>query len=309
MNPNYTETFGFDNDFPALRESYDNEYGANELDGSSSEPSSFFQLKLARGRCRVICFHPKSNISLPLMSVSEIVAVIRRWIDEFSTLSRRWTWVQIFENKGAIMGCSNPHPHCQIWASDFIPNEARRKDQSQLIYYHKHGGRVMLLDYVQEELADDGGERILEVNQHWVVLVPFWAFWPYETMILPRVRHIASIDQLTKEEIESLAEIMKHLLIRYDNLFEVSFPYSMGWHGAPTRDTREGQSSEGQLSVAADQYWQLHASYYPPLLRSATVKKHMVGYELLAQAQRDLTAEQAAQKLRQMPLVHYKERN
>lgn len=295
VNPNYSSTFGFDNDFPALREIYNSTHELLQEDAPTLPDDPLFRVKVAKGKCRVICFHPKSNISLPLMSVPEIVTVINQWIDEFNQLGRRYAWVQIFENKGAIMGCSNPHPHCQIWAGDFIPNEARNQDRNQLAYYQKYG-RPLLVDYVEKELRS--GERILEANDDWVVLVPFWAFWPFETMILPK-RHIQRINQLTEPEKESLAEIMKRLLIRYDNLFEVSFPYSMGWHGAPT----------GPAQFDTDQpHWQLHASYYPPLLRSATIKKFMVGYELMAQAQRDLTPERAVERLREMSLVHYKER-
>lgn len=162
------------------------------------------------------------------MSEPEIVAVVNQWINEYKQLGSKYSWVQIFENKGAIMGCSNPHPHCQIWASDYIPNEAHTEDKNQLAYYQSTGGRQLLIDYVEKELAL--GERIVEVNNDWVVLVPFWAFWPFETMLLPR-RSIQRISQLTETDKESLAAIMKRLLIRYDNLFETSFPYSMGWHG------------------------------------------------------------------------------
>ncbi|CAE1228540.1 galT [Acanthosepion pharaonis] len=199
---------------------------------------------------------------------------------------------QIFENKGAMMGCSNPHPHCQVWASSFIPNEPAVKDKTQKSYFKEHGS-PLLVDYVNRELEHK--ERVILANSHWVWLVPFWAVWPYETMLLPR-RHILRLQDLTEEEKDSLSVIMKQLLTKYDNLFRTSFPYSMGWHGAPT----------GSYLKSDQTHWQLHAMYYPPLLRSATVKKFMVGYELLAQAQRDLTAEQAAEKIRNQSDIHYK---
>ncbi|XP_035215098.1 galactose-1-phosphate uridylyltransferase-like [Stegodyphus dumicola] len=193
------------------------------------------------------------------------------------------------------MGCSNPHPHCQIWASSFLPDEPRIEDTQQHEYFNKHK-IPLLLEYLNEEIIRK--ERIVLMNEHWVVLVPYWAIWPYETMLLP-LRHVLRLPDLSADEKYSLADIMKKLLIKYDNLFETSFPYTMGWHGAPTGDTSGVDYS----------YWQLHASYYPPLLRSATIKKFFVAYEMLAQHQRDLTPEQAAEKLRQLPIEHYKFRS
>lgn len=206
-------------------------------------------------------------------------------------LSAQYEWVQIFENRGEVMGCSNPHPHCQIWASDFLPNEALKKDRSQLAHYRRTGS-ALLVDYLQLEMRRR--ERIVIESAHFVVVVPFWALWPFETMLLPR-RACRRLDELTNAERLDLAVIMKRLLVKYDNLFRCSFPYSMGWHGAP------GRGSEGA------EHWQLHAVYYPPLLRSASVKKHMVGYELLANAQRDLTPECAAKRLRDLPDLHYRQ--
>lgn len=218
INPVYTSTFAFDNDFPALLE-------------TAPEPPEIddylFQTKAAAGRCRVICFHPKSNITLPLMTLEEIGKVIDIWIEESVSLGERFEWVQLFENKGAIMGCSNPHPHCQVWASSFLPNEARVKNRTQRDYYIKHK-RPMLMDYVTSELQKQA--RVIVENQHWVVLVPYWAVWPFETMILPK-RHVLRLKDLSSSEQVSLADCMKRLLIKYDNLFQVSFPYSMGWHG------------------------------------------------------------------------------
>lgn len=281
VNPNYESTFVFPNDFPALLEE-----GPDP--GAAEHP--LLVCEAARGTCQVMCFHPWSDITLPLMSLPDIRHIIDKWAEINTELGAKYKWVQIFENKGAVMGCSNPHPHCQVWASSFLPNQPAVKDRTQREYYKKHAS-PMLLDYAHLEAKKQ--ERVVVENEHWVCVVPYWAVWPYETMLLPR-RHVLRIQDLTVPEKNSLADVMKQLLIRYDNLFEVSFPYSMGWHGAPGGGEEEDSS-----------HWQLHASYYPPLLRSASVKKFMVGYEMLAQAQRDLTAEQAAEKLRNLPAVHY----
>ena len=261
---------------------------------SSDDP--LFQSAGARGTCRVMCFSPKSNVTIPLMSVEEIKEVVDTWVEEMISLGQRYKWVQIFENKGAVMGCSNPHPHCQIWASSFMPNEAFVKDANMRQYKEKHGSNL-LQDYAKKEEAKN--ERLVVSNEDWLALVPYWAVWPYETMIIPRHRHILRMTDLTQEERTSLADIMKQLTTRYDNLFECSFPYSMGFHGAPTGPDQD---------TTDNSHWQFHAIYYPPLLRSATVKKFMVGYEMLANPQRDLTAEQAADKLRNLPSVHYKQK-
>jgi UDPglucose--hexose-1-phosphate uridylyltransferase len=188
------------------------------------------------------------------------------------------------------MGASNPHPHGQIWAGDWLPNEPTKEDNGQRIYYEAHG-RPVLVDYAASE--SERGERVVVENEHWVAVVPYWAIWPFETLLLPR-RHILRLPDTTSEERDALADILKRLLTRYDNLFEISFPYSMGWHGAPFTD-------------ADHTHWQLHAHFYPPLLRSATVRKFMVGYEMMAEAQRDLTPEQAAQRLQSLSEVHYKQ--
>ncbi|XP_048734221.1 galactose-1-phosphate uridylyltransferase-like [Ostrea edulis] len=283
VNPNYEGTFLFDNDFPALLK-----------DGPSPPQSSepLFQSAPAYGTCQVMCFHPRSDLTLPLMSQSEVREVINKWAEINTDLGKKHTWVQIFENKGNVMGCSNPHPHCQVWASSYLPNDPAKKHRTQKEYYDKHGV-PLLVDYVRQEVQKK--ERIVLQNDHWVWLVPYWAVWPYETMLLPK-RHVLRIEDLNSDEREALADIMRKLLTKYDNLFEVSFPYSMGWHGAPT----------GEYLQQDNSHWQLHALYFPPLLRSATVKKFMVGYEMLAQSQRDLTAEQAAEKLNSLPDVHYK---
>jgi UDPglucose--hexose-1-phosphate uridylyltransferase len=192
----------------------------------------------------------------------------------------------------------DPHPHCQVWATDFLPNEGRVKHRTQKDYFLKHNGNILLLDYIKRELNDFKKERVVIDNEHWIVVVPYWAVWPYETMLLPK-RHVLRLSDLTDEEQIGLGQIMKQLLIKYDNLFNTSFPYSMGWHGAPTGDLINEDCS----------YWQLHALYYPPLVRSATIKKFMVGYEMLAQAQRDITAEYAAEVLRNLSgEIHYKDK-
>ncbi|KAL3182124.1 hypothetical protein MRX96_035148 [Rhipicephalus microplus] len=286
VNPMYESTFTFRNDFPALLEdapSPESEKGADE--------SGLFLMAEARGTCRVMCFHPCSNVTLPLMSQSEVETVIDEWALQTEQLGQTYTWVQVFENKGEIMGCSNPHPHCQIWASSFLPNEPRQKDKSQKAYFEKTG-KPLLVDYVSREVKKN--ERTVLVSDHWVALVPFWAVWPYETMLVPK-RHVTRLYELNAAEKSDLASIMRRLLTKYDNLFSTSFPYSMGWHGAPT-----GEYLNQDVS-----HWQLHATYLPPLLRSATVQKFMVGYEMLAQPQRDLTPEQAADTLRALPEVHY----
>ncbi|HEY2123198.1 MAG TPA: galactose-1-phosphate uridylyltransferase, partial [Chthoniobacterales bacterium] len=202
-----------------------------------------------------------------------------------------YQWVQVFENKGDIMGCSNPHPHGQIWASDFLPNEPAKEEKRQLAHFNETGS-VLLLDYLN--LEKEQGTRVVVEHRDWVALVPYWATWPYEILLLPR-RQVGRLPDLTGSERSSLAEILKRLLTRFDNLFEVSFPYSMGWHGAPFGINEIG-------------HWQLHAHFCPPLLRSATVKKFMVGYEMLAEAQRDLTPEQVAETLRNQSEIHFKER-
>ena len=279
VNPDYKGPFVFTNDFPALLE----ETAATEL----ADP--LFRAQTVRGTARVICFSERHDQTLAEMKPRDIAAVIDLWADQLEDLSRTYNWVAIFENKGALMGCSNPHPHGQIWASDFLPNEVATEDLSQRAYLGEHG-RNLLVEYGAREAAD--GARTVVENEHWIAVVPFWATWPYETLLMPK-RHVLRLTDLDAAERSALAEALSALTIRYDNLFETEFPYSMGWHGAPF----------GQDSV---DHWQLHAHFYPPLLRSATVRKFLVGYEMLAEAQRDLTAETAAAQLRALPPVHYK---
>jgi UDPglucose--hexose-1-phosphate uridylyltransferase len=282
QNPPYTSTFVFDNDFAALLA--DGPRGSVGDDG-------FFQAEGETGACRVICFSPRHDLTLPQMDVADIRHVVDVWSEQVVELGANpaINYVQLFENKGAVMGCSNPHPHGQIWASSSVPLEPAKEDEQQRAYLARKG-TPLLLDYLAAELAN--GERLVVENEHWVALTPYWAVWPFETMLLPR-RHVRRVPDLTDDERNALAAILKRLLTRYDNLFETSFPYSMGWHGEPT-DGKEHP------------HWQLHAHFYPPLLRSATVKKFMVGYEMLANPQRDITAEQAADRLRQMSDMHYR---
>ncbi|KAK9967970.1 hypothetical protein ABG768_002325 [Culter alburnus] len=283
VNPEYDSTFMFENDFPALQP---------DAPDPGSDHHPLFQSKAARGICKVMCFHPWSDITLPLMQPAEIRKVIDKWADLIVELGAAYTWVQIFENKGAMMGCSNPHPHCQVWASNFLPNEPTLAERCQRDFLQKHG-EPMLVQYARMEAQAQ--VRVVVENEHWLVVVPYWATWPFQTLLLPR-RHVLRLPELTAQERDSLASIMKRLLTKYDNLFEVSFSYSMGWHGAPT-----GSYLKEDMS-----HWQLHAHYYPPLLRSATIRKFMVGYEMLANEQRDLTPEQAAEQLRKLGEEHYK---
>lgn len=279
-NPDYKETYVFTNDFAAL---------LPDTPAVTHAPSPLLHAETEQGTCRVICFSPRHDLTLAEMQPAEIRRVIDVWATQIEELGQEYRWVQVFENKGAVMGCSNPHPHGQVWAGSALPNEAFKEDQQQRAYFEAHG-RPLLMDYVKLEAAS--GERIVAQNEHWLVVVPYWALWPYETLVLPR-RSVLRLPELLDVERDALADVLKQMLVRFDNLFETAFPYSMGWHGAPTDD--------GDYS-----HWQLHAHYYPPLLRSATVKKFMVGYEMLAEAQRDISAEQAAQRLRELPDVHYK---
>lgn len=280
QNPDYTDTYVFTNDFPAL-------LPAAAADNAGTDP--LFRQENVEGTCRVVCFSPRHDLTLPEMEPEAIRKVVDLWGEQVEELGRKYRWVQLFENKGAVMGCSNPHPHGQVWASSRLPNEPAKEDHQQSRYLADKGS-PLLLDYLQRELQS--GERIVVEEEHWVALVPYWATWPFETLLLPR-RHVAHVNHLHDAERDNLAITLKRLLTCYDNLFETSFPYSMGWHGAPC----------GDEDVS---HWQLHAHFYPPLLRSASVKKFMVGYEMLGEAQRDLTAEQAAERLRGLPARHYR---
>lgn len=297
-NPEYANTFVFTNDFAAL------------LPDTPPAPTahSLLQVESSRGTCRVMCFSPRHDLTLPEMETTAIRGVIDTWAEQVSELGQTYRWVQVFENKGAVMGCSNPHPHGQIWAIDTLPNEPFKEDGQQKQYWEENGSNL-LADYAQ--LEAEAQTRIVVENEHWLAVVPYWAIWPFEMLLLPR-RHVLRLPDLEDNERNSLADILKQMLTKYDNLFETSFPYSMGWHGAPFATSEVSDGTHSSLASTkprrfADQrHWQLHAHFYPPLLRSATVKKFMVGYEMLAEAQRDLTAEQAAARLRDLPDVHYK---
>ncbi len=281
-NPQYTATNVFTNDFAAL---------LPDTPDAPAASNPLMQVQAVRGTSRVICFSPYHNITLPEMAAEDIRKVVDVWAAQTAELGEKYAWIQVFENKGEIMGCSNPHPHGQIWAGDWLPNEIATENVHQRQYFAKHGS-PLLIDYAAAELAS--GERTVVQNDDWLAVVPFWAVWPFEILLMPR-RHVLRLPDLSDTERSGLADILKRLLTRYDNLFEVSFPYSMGWHGAPF----------GQEDYSG---WQLHAHFYPPLLRSATVKKFMVGYEMMAESQRDITPEQAAERLRSVTEVHYKAR-
>ena len=272
VNPAYSGPFVFDNDFPVL------------LSESSDPPASdpVFAAAPATGAARVICYSPDHSLTMAEMDRPAVRALIDTWAAESQALHQRYVAVQVFENKGAMMGCSSPHPHGQIWAGDFVPSEVADEDREQAAWLAEHG-TVLLDAVVLRELA--AGERVIASNAHWLAVVPWWASWPFETMIVAR-DPVDRIEQLEAAARDSLALVLLQVTRAYDALFGVIFPYSMGWHQAPG-------------TVRAASAWRLHAHFFPPLLRSATVRKFMVGYELLAEAQRDLTPETAAAQLRE----------
>jgi UDPglucose--hexose-1-phosphate uridylyltransferase len=281
-NPPYTGTFVFDNDFAALL--------PEEEQATSSPSHPLLASSPERGLCRVVCFSPRHDLTLPELETLEIENVLAAWTRESVDLGAKdfIRYAQVFENKGALMGCSNPHPHSQIWAQSQLPNEVDKELASQSAYFGENR-RPLLIDYLAEERRRN--ERIVFQNNDFTALVPFWAVWPFEIVLMAH-RPAAYLSDLTPAEMNALAEALKQVTTRYDNLFEISFPYSMGFHQAP---------SDGQ----AHPEWVLHAHFYPPLLRSATVRKFMVGYEMLAMPQRDITPESAAQRLQGLPDVHY----
>ncbi len=272
-NPHYVAFFVFDNDFPALRP------GTPEQDATEG-------LLIARGEsgiCRVVCFSPRHDLTLSRMETHAIRQIVDVWAEQQAELSAlpNIRHVQIFENRGAMMGCSNPHPHCQIWATSSIPNEPA-KELEGFLAYQREKSACLLCDYLAQELK--ARERRVYENEHFAAIVPFWAIWPFETLVISK-RHTGSLPTLSNSERDSLADLLKRLTTRYDRLFGVPFPYSMGFHQSPADKTPHPE-------------WHFHAHYYPPLLRSATVRKFMVGFEMLGNPQRDLTAEQAAERLR-----------
>ncbi|MHB1700394.1 MAG: UDP-glucose--hexose-1-phosphate uridylyltransferase [Acidobacteriaceae bacterium] len=279
-NQDYKGIFAFDNDFPSLLPDL-----PTVADASNAVSNPLLMAEPERGVSRVICFHPNHSLTLAQMEREDIVAVVGAWTDEFRTLGSQpfIQYVQIFENRGAMMGASNPHPHCQIWATEHVPMDPAEETETQLAYQEEHG-RCLLCDYLKVEL--ESGERVICANDSFVAVVPFWAVWPFETLILSR-SHFADMTQMNAEQKRGLADILKRVTSRYDHLFGVSFPYSMGFHQRPT-------------DGSAHEEWHFHAHFYPPLLRSATVRKHMVGFELLGMPQRDITPESAAERLRSM---------
>ena len=302
-NPPYTATFTFDNDFPALLPSPPlPALGEGPGVRASSRASSrtIFRAEPTSGICRVVCFSPRHDLSLPELSQAEIEEVLRAWIAQTVELGQLEDirYVQVFENKGAMMGCSNPHPHSQVWATSYIPDEPAREIESLRAYQQEHN-TCLLCDALAAE--QQAGERIIASNEHFTALAPYWAVWPFETLVIAQ-RHAASLTDLTPAEISGLADVLRQVTTRYDNLFDVSFPYSMGFHQAPS----DGSAGDGS---AVYPECHLHAHFYPPLLRSATVRKFMVGFEMLAMPQRDLTPETAAARLREVGEIHYKSRD
>ena len=280
-NPPYEQTFVFTNDYPALVPNSDpGDQHAHPLLQAAPQP----------GTCRVVCFSPRHDLSLAELTTDEIIGVVEVWAEQTAELGRKFAWVQVFENKGELMGASNPHPHGQIWASAAVPTVPAVEGRHQAAYYQLHHS-PLLVDYAAEEARL--AERLVAASEHWAAVVPFWAVWPFETILLPRAP-VKRLPDLSPGERADLSRLLKRLLVRYDNLFEVSFPYSLGWHAAPYSGEIEG--------------WQLHAHIYPPLLRSAEVRKFLVGYEMLAEPQRDLTPEQAAERLRAQPEVRFNQR-
>lgn len=273
-NPPYTDTFVFDNDFAALKpETHPARLNESDLIVAENEP----------GICRVVCFSPRHDLTIAGMSVAEIRQVVNTWVEQYTELGAMSfiNHVQIFENRGAIMGASNPHPHCQIWANHSVPNEPGKESIAQ-DEYHKAHRSCLLCDYLALELKS--GERLVSENEGFYTLVPFWAVWPFETLLISK-RHLTGLDELSAAERDHLANTLKRVTASYDKLFQVSFPYTMGFHQRPTDDRTHPE-------------WHLHAHFYPPLLRSARIRKFMVGYEMLAMPQRDITAESAAERLR-----------
>jgi UDPglucose--hexose-1-phosphate uridylyltransferase len=272
INPDYAGTFTFANDFAALIGE------SGEADGAQS----IFETCPASGEARVICYAPDHGATLARLPVAAVTQVVDCWCALSAELGAHWAHVQLFENKGAMMGASSPHPHGQVWASDFVPELPGREDARQRDWLAENG-TLLLDDVIAAELV--AGKRVVEVNAHWLAVVPHWAAWPFETLLIAR-DPVARLEDLSGDTRAALAAILSPLLRRYDGLFGCDFPYSMGWHGAPH-------------ALGADTaHWRLHAHFLPPLLRSASVRKHMVGFELLAETQRDLTPESAAERLR-----------
>lgn len=282
-NPDYEKTFVFDNDFPSL---------LAESISEICDDDDLFKAEPETGTCRVICFSPRHDLTISRMKPADVRKVVDIWCEQFSELEAHEDigYVQIFENRGDIMGCSNPHPHGQIWATKSVPLIPEKEDQKQKEYLQKKND-CLLCRYVQRELTS--GDRVVFENDSFAALVPFWAVWPFETMLLPK-QHMGAIIDMNSKQKNDLADSLVRMGIRFDNLFETSFPYSMGLHQRPAH---KGDTD----------HWHWHIHYYPPLLRSATVRKFMVGYEMMAMPQRDMTAEQSAKMLRELAETHFQD--
>ncbi|MGB0894134.1 MAG: UDP-glucose--hexose-1-phosphate uridylyltransferase [Parashewanella sp.] len=288
INPNYSSTYVFNNDFAALTDKASDE----QIDKKqrAQNQSELFHSQLTHGESRVVCFSPDHSKTLAELDVSDLTLVIATWKKLYLELIAQYPCVHIFENKGEQMGCSQPHPHGQIWAHQHLSSEIASEDHYQSIYQQQHGSNL-LGDYCLQE--SDNAARLVAENEHWLVVVPYWASWPFETLLIAKddIQHFGQLNDIHQY---TLAQILSELTIRYDNIFNYPFPYSMGWHNAP--------------ALAQDNsHWRLHAHFYPPLLRSANIRKFMVGYEMLAESQRDLTAERAAEILRAANTIHYKQ--
>ena len=281
----YTQTYVFDNDYPAM---------LPDVRSLQFDSTSLLVGKSERGICRVMCFSPRHDLTVPRMSLPELRGVVDAWVEQYVALGKiPWiNHVEIFENRGEMMGASNPHPHCQIWANASVPN-LPTQELASFREYRTQKHSCLLCDYLRLELQLN--LRVVCQNDAFAVLVPFWAVWPFESLVLSK-RHIASVDQLSGEERDLLGDILRRITIRYDNLFETAFPYSMGFHQKPT-------------DGGAYEEWHLHAHYFPPLLRSAKIQKFMVGYELLGSPQRDVTPESATNRLRETGDIHYLDRS
>lgn len=279
INPDYKNTYSFINDFSAILDVKIENFKDNLLEAHTES-----------GICKVLCYSPNHSLTMPQMDESEIVSIIKLWQKEYKDLGsiENINNIQIFENKGESMGCSNPHPHGQIWAQKSIPTEILKK-QNNFKKFYENNNQSMLLAYIKKEL--ELKERIIYENESFVALVPFWAVWPYESMIITK-NHRKSILELNEKEVTDYANILKILTTKYDNLFQTSFPYSTGIHQAPTNNEQNKE-------------WHMHMSFYPPLLRSASIKKFMVGYEMFGEPQRDITPEQAAESLRNCSKTHF----
>ncbi|KAJ3314587.1 hypothetical protein HDV04_006146 [Boothiomyces sp. JEL0838] len=292
QNPKYESTFVFANDFPAVKDQQP-EYDPNSIQIENVPKdlvNRLYKAQGVRGCAKVVCFSPDHSKTMAEMNADEIVEIVKTWKNLALELKEmpNINYAVMFENKGSAMGCSNPHPHGQVWATEDVPQEPAAEIKSLKKYQNEHHS-CLLCDLVKTELAFK--DRIVCQNDSWICIVPFWAIWPFETLLLPK-EHVNSIDTISEQQQKGLAALLSEITCKYDNLFETSFPYSMGLHGAPLKEENSPMH--------------LHLHFYPPLLRSATVKKFLVGFEMLGQPQRDLTAEQAAKRLRDLPTVHYK---